>query len=269
MPLIKQFLGKNRYPIYMSYPVQKIFISACTVALHLVAMILLQGKLATAQDTLLNGFVLELESGEPLPFVEIKNLNTGTTVESQQDGRFSITVRKNERLRFEYPGYRTDTLFVIEFDVKRVYLTPDGSTIQIDEVQIQAMTDSRLSVEIERAQREGQVAETSQHRGGLRISPSRWFGQEGRQARQRHKLLLAEQERRKIDARFTPVAITAVTPLSGDDLELYMTKYRPSLEFISTASDDDLRLYIMDTYAKFNKLTPKQRAEIKVPSRDN
>ena len=253
----------------MPYLLQKTYITTCAIALHIVMIVLLLSNPASAQDTLLNGFVLELGSGEPLQFVEIKNLNTGTTVESQQDGRFAITVRKNERLRFEYPGYRTDTLFVIEFDVKRIYLTSDGSTIQIDEVQIQAMTDSRLAMEIARAQREGQVAEASQHRGGLRISPSRWFGQEGRQARQRHKLLLAEQERRKIDARFTPEAITAVTPLSGHDLELYMTKYRPSLELISTASDDDLRLYIMDTYAKFNKLTPKQRAEIKVPSRDN
>ncbi len=253
----------------MHHPLRKIRVTAYAMVFHIVTMALLLSHPANAQDTVLNGFVLELGSGEPLQYVEIKNLNTGATIESRQDGGFSIAVRENEQLRFEYPGYRTDTLFVIEFDVKRVYLTPDGSTIQIDEVQIQAMTDSRLATEIERAQREGQVAEASQHRGGLRISPSRWLGQEGKQARQRYKLLIAEQERRKIDARFTPEAITAVTPLSDNDLELYMTKYRPSLDFISTASDDDLRLYIMDTYAKFNKLTPKQRSEIKVPSRDN
>lgn len=254
----------------MPYSLKKTRTVAITTVLQVILLLVLLGnKPATAQDTLLNGFVLEHESGEPLPHVEVKNLNTGITASSEQDGRFRIAVKKNERLRFEYPGYRTDTLVVIEFDVKRVYLTPDGSTVQIDEVQIQAMTDSRLATEIERAQREGQVTESSQHRGGLRISPSRWFSKDGKQARQRHKLLLAEQDRRKIDARFTPEAIMTVTPLTGHDLELYMTKYRPSLEFVETASEDDLRLYIIDTYAKFNKLTPKQRDDIEIPSRND
>jgi len=218
------------------------------------------------QDSTLTGYVLELESGEPLQYVEIKNLTTGELVESRADGRFSIAVKKNGRLQFEYPGYRTDTLVVIEFDIKRVYLTSDGSAIQIDEVQIQAMTDTRLAAEIKRAEKEGQFTETSQQRGGVRISPSRWFGNEGRQARQRHKQLLAEQERRKIDARFTPEVITSLTPLKGQELELYMTKYRPTVDFLSTADEADLRLYIMDTYAAFKKLTPEQRADIKAPT---
>lgn len=237
-------------------------------ALHVILFLWVFSAPVAAQDTLLTGYVLELGSGEPLPYVEIKNLETGTLAESLEDGRFSIPVKKNERLQFEYPGYRTDTLVVIEFTVKRVYLTSDGSAIKLDEVQIAAMTDSRLDVEIKRAQDEGQFTDVSKHRGGVRISPSRWFGKTGRQARQRYDLLLAEKERRKIDARFTPEAITAITPLKGEDLELYMTKYRPTAEFIATAGESDLRLYIMDTYAEFKTLTPKQRAEIKAPRQD-
>lgn len=237
-------------------------------ALHVIIFVGLFTVPVWAQDTVLNGYVLELGSGEPLRFVEIKNLSTGTLAESEEDGSFTIAVNKNQRLQFAYPGYRTDTLVVIEFDIKRVYLTLDGSTIQLDEVQIQAMTDSRLEVEIKRAQAEGEFTDVSQHRGGVRISPSRWFGKSGRQARQRYERLLAEKERRKIDARFTQEAITAVTPLEGEDLELYMTKYRPTAAFLSTADESDLRLYIMDTYAAFKTLTPEERAAIKVPTGD-
>lgn len=222
---------------------------------------------ARAQETVLNGYVLELGNGEPLRYVEIKNLGTGALAESLEDGSFSIPVDKNHRLQFTYPGYRTDTLVVIEFGIKRVYLTPDGSTIQLDEVQIEAMTDSRLETEIQRAKAEGEFTDVSQHRGGIRISPSRWFGKSGRQARQRYDLLLAERERRQIDARFTREAITAVTPLEGVNLELYMTKYRPTTAFLSTANEADLRLYIIDTYAAFKALTPKERAAIKAPTK--
>ncbi|MFB2119858.1 hypothetical protein [Parapedobacter sp. 2B3] len=235
-------------------------------ALHILFFLWAFSTPAAAQETTLNGYVLELGSGEPLRFVEIKNLNTGASAESLEDGSFRIAADKNERLQFEYPGYRTDTLVVIEFGVKRVYLTPDGSTIQLDEVQIQAMTDSRLEAEIKRAKAEGAFTEVSQQRGGIRISPSRWFAKDGRQARQRYQLLLAERERRQIDARFTPSAITAITPLKGADLELYMTKYRPSVEFLSTADESDLQLYIMDTYAAFKALTPEERAAIKAPT---
>ncbi|MGK6353145.1 carboxypeptidase-like regulatory domain-containing protein [Parapedobacter sp. DT-150] len=237
-------------------------------ALHVLFYLLALSFTALAQQDTLTGYVLELGDGEPLQYVEIKNLETGVLTESQADGKFAIPVKKNERLQFEYPGYRTDTLVVTAFEIKRVYMTTDGSAIQIDEVQIQAMTDSRLVAEIERARKEGQVAEASQRRGGVRISPSRWFGQQGKQARLRYKLLLAEQERRKIDARFTPEAVMAVTPLKDRDLELYMTKYRPTVDFLSTADEADLRLYIMDTYAKFKALTPAQRAEIKAPTRN-
>src|SRR5690606_14988929 len=136
------------------------FVSVLTVeALHVIAALLLLGCVAPAvagagspqQDSTLTGYVLELESGEPLPFVGVKNLATGDLVKTGSDGLFRIPVKKNGRLQFEYPGYRTDTLVVIEFDIKRVYLTSDGSAIRIDEVQIQAMTDSRLAAEIKRA----------------------------------------------------------------------------------------------------------------------
>jgi len=220
--------------------------------------------LAQQNDTL-RGVVLDLSTDRPMQHVEVVNLVTGKAVETDVNGNFSIKVEKNQRLRFEYPGFRTDTLVVIEFELKRVYLAPDESSIRIDEVQISALTDNQLTKEIERARQEGQVAEVSQYRGGIRLSPSRWLSKESRQARQRYDLLIAEQERRKIDARFTPVLISSITPLKGQQLELYMTKYRPTIDFISSANEEELRLYIMDTYAQFKKLTPQELAEIKAP----
>jgi len=234
-----------------------------TVALP-VLLSLLPGTGRSQSDTVLSGFVLELESGEPMEHVAIKNLVTGALTESGPDGRFSIAVRKNERLQFAYPGYRTDTLVVVEFETKRVYLTSDGSAIQLDEVLIQTMTDSRLAVEIKRAREEGRYAEASQQRGGIRISPSKLLSQEARLARQRYELLLAEQQRRKIDTRFTRELVMTLTPLHGEDLDLYMARYRPTVELIEKTDEAGLRLYVMDTYAQFKTLTAEQLDSIRI-----
>ena len=251
----------------MSYANNNTFFRSWLILLSISFAALLIPRTGSAQqEDTLQGIVLELESSQPLQYVEVTNINTGASTQTDESGNFSIGISKNERLRFEYPGYRTDTLVVIEFDLKRIYLTPDGSTIHIDEVEVRMLSDDQLATEIERAAQAGQYTETSQYRGGVRISPSRWFGREGRLARERHELLLEEQERRQIDRRFTTALITSITPLKGEQLELYMTKYRPTIDFISTANEEVLRLYVMDTYAAFKKLTPAELAEIKAPT---
>lgn len=227
---------------------------------------ILLGLKANAQQNqqALSGLVFELKTDAPMAFVEITNLNTGFKVETGREGQFSIPANTNDLLQFYYPGYRKDTLVVIEFDLKRVYLTPDNQSIRIDAINIEGLTDSQLDTEIERTQKEGQFIETSINRGGLRLSPSRLFGQSGRQARERYELLIAEKTRRQVDKRFSAEAIQALTPLKGEDLEIFMTKFRPTTEFAVNATEENFRLYIIDSYSEFKKLTPEEKKAIKL-----
>lgn len=212
----------------------------------------------------LEGIVFELESGEVMYDVLVTNLNNDTETRTDREGRFVIGAQLNDRLKFEYTGYRTDTVVIIEPGIKRVYMTPADGTIMIDAVSITAMTDHRLHVEIERAAQEGAIAESSQYRGGLRLSPSRIFGQQARQARQRHQLLVAERDRRLVERRFSSEAIQALTPLRNRDLDLFRAKYRPDAEFATTASEQEMQLYIMDSYAAFTRLSDEERNAIKL-----
>ncbi len=229
-------------------------------------VVLLSGGQTTAQTDppKLEGIVLELQSGETMYDVLVTNIKTEMSIRTDREGRFAIAASLNDRLKFEYSGYRTDTIVVIEYGLKRVYLTPADGTIVIDAVSITAMTDHRLHAEIEKAQQEGAVAESSQYRGGLRLSPSRLFGHEGKQARQRYHLLIAERERREVERRFSPDAIQALTPLTGRDLDLFRAKFRPEPGFAATASEQEMQLYIMDSYAAFTQLSEAERAAIKL-----
>lgn len=220
------------------------------------------------QQELFNGIVLDLQTDQPIQYATITNLSSGQEVESGEQGQFSILAKINDLLQFYYPGYRTDTLVLTEFQLKRVYLTVSREGIRIDEINIRTITDAQLDIELEKAEKEGQFSESSITRGGLRISPSRLFGQAGRQARERYDLLIREKERRIIDRRFSVPYIQSITPLQGEDLVLYMNKYRPTREFVLSSDEQTFMLYIMDSYAAFKKLTPEEKAAIIIDKND-
>lgn len=218
--------------------------------------------IAKAQERL-NGIVLEYKSNEVMPQVAVKNLNKGDSVLSNNAGEFSIAASKEDILVFSSPGYRTDSLVVIDFALKRVYLTSVADPRMLETVNVSAMTDSRLAEEMARLRNEGQYANTVSG-GGIGLSPSRIFGRGARDARRQYKLLEEEQNSRLIDARFNEALVASLTPLKGEDLSLFMVKYRPKASFIKESNDETLRVYIMDSYNKYKALSPAAKEKIRL-----
>ncbi|WP_164108223.1 MULTISPECIES: carboxypeptidase-like regulatory domain-containing protein [Sphingobacterium] len=223
-----------------------------TINKILIAICLTIGlQLSSVQAQEIKGYVYELVSSNPLWNTTIKNLRTQQIVQSDRDGSFKISGQLNDYLVFSNPGYKQDTIFYYEDNIRRVYMTRDESLILIDEVVVSRMTDSRLAAEIAKAQNEGKAVDVSQQRGGLRVSPSRLFGKKAKEARSNLNLLVAEQEKREIDRRFTTQLIATTIPLSPDEIALFRERFRPTLDFTKKASNEDLKLYILDSYKKF------------------
>lgn len=202
----------------------------------------------------IKGYIFELTSSNPIWNASVKNMNTGEMVSSSQDGGFSIKGKINDYLMVSAIGYQTDTIFYYEDAVRRIYLNRDNKVLIIDEVLVKRLTDNRLSSEIARAQNEGKAVEASQYQGGLRVSPSRLFSKKAKEARANLKLLQEEQQIRQIDRVFTTQLISSITPLEKNEIPLFRDRFRPTLEFIETASPEDLKTYIADSYKKFKNL---------------
>jgi hypothetical protein len=67
---------------------------------------------------------------------------------------------------------------------------------------------------------------------------------------------LEDQEREKfIDHRFNKALVRRLTNLDGDDLNIFMLRYRPSYAFTLTATEYDFQLYIKKCFEliKFSK----------------
>ncbi|MGJ1226881.1 carboxypeptidase-like regulatory domain-containing protein [Sphingobacterium siyangense] len=212
---------------------------------------LMGGHLVAQEKT--KGIIMELVSGEKIEAAQIQNLRTKAEVQTNRDGSFAIDANINDLLLIKAVGYEQDTVFIYDSSLRRIYLNRMNNVIELNEVVVERMTDSRLAAEIQREKTLGKYSDASKNRGGVRISPSRIFSKEGKQARSNHKLLVAELEKRAVDRKFTENLIKELTPLNGSDLALFKERFRPSYKFIQNSSQETLKVYIMDSYKKFNE----------------
>ncbi|WP_344676038.1 hypothetical protein [Sphingobacterium kyonggiense] len=223
--------------------------------IYLTVMLLLGSMtFSFAQD--IKGIVIDLKNDKRISEVEIKNLRTNQQTKSDAQGNFSIPGNRYDYLSLMVRGFDRDTAFIYQElgEINRIYLIPDKTTIQIDEVVVTKITDSRIAREIERAKNNSKAVETSQTKGGLRVSPSRLFGKDAKIARNAIKILELEQEQRFVDRAFTDELIQSLVPISDADLPLFKDKYKPSFEFAKAAVKEDLTAYILVSYAEFKKL---------------
>ncbi len=219
----------------------------------LVILIGLMTSISISHAQEVKGIVHELESSQRLKDVKVKNLRTQSETKTDAQGNFSIQAALNDYLVFTQLGYNTDTAFIYQGGIQRIYMTRDNKNIVLDEIVVSRLTDSRLGAEIAKAKSDGKVTEASQYQGGLRVSPSRLFGKKGKLARKNLDMLLKEQNNRKVDRLFSDQVILSIIPLNDSELPLFKEQFRPTLEFIQKASPEDVRLYIMDAYSKFKK----------------
>jgi hypothetical protein len=91
------------------------------------------------------------------------------------------------------------------------------------------------------------------------LSPSSWFGKDARDARKLKKYFSYESEERQVDQVWTRAYVGSIVPLKDQELENFMTLYRPSYNFVKSNGSVSLAVYINDSYKKYEALPPDKR----------
>jgi len=91
------------------------------------------------------------------------------------------------------------------------------------------------------------------------MSPSTWFSKDVKDARRLKKYFQHEQEERRIDQVFSRAYVGSIVPLKGEELESFMTLYRPTYAFVTSNSNQSIAIYINDSYKKYLALPPEKR----------
>lgn len=207
------------------------------------------------------GKIHKKESTEMLQAVTVRNFSREEFNLSDMGGNFRILADRGDTLIFSSAGYKSDTLVVGTFmltDGVDVFLEP--RVVALPTVRVGGVSNYQLD-SIQRRKDydwvydhgKTKMLEKDRHgRDGVGIGlniPTRSTADKQREKLK--KRLIQEEEDYYIDSRFTRDYVTRLTKMQGDSLQTFMVRYRPSYEFCRTATNQDILLYINDSWKKF------------------
>jgi hypothetical protein len=216
--------------------------------LYIIVIALLLGNAIRAQE-LVKGVVVESGNNTKLQDVFVRDMTNKQIALTDKSGKFEIKSEAGHTLIFSSPGYIDDTLFVVDLVQKRVELKT--RTIALHEVSI---TSSRMTFDPHK-----EYPDVYTKSKVYVLSPTSWFGKEGRDARRLKRYFAHEEQERKVDEVFNSVYVSSIVPLKGNELQDFMTMYRPSYTFITSNNSESLAAYINDSYKKYKDLPPEKR----------
>ena len=203
---------------------------------------------ANAQ-TVVKGTVFELGKSTKVSDVFVRdNQNRQMTI-TDNKGNFSIRTETGHTLVFSAPGYVSDTLYVTDFTNKKIELVTQ--TIALRQVNISAKREAFDAHK--------EYPEVYTRAKVYPLSPTSWFSKEAKDARRLKKYFKHEEEERHVDEVFTMNYVQSIIPLRGQELENFMTLYRPSYAFIKNNNGPSLAVYINDSYKKYQALPADKR----------
>ncbi|MGY4383852.1 hypothetical protein ACVWYN_000871 [Pedobacter sp. UYP24] len=221
-------------------------------------------------QTTVSGHVYDYENKKvPLPYVVVKNLNSGQVTQTKSGGQFDITAKKGDLLIFSKSGYDTDTLFLINLLAKRIFLPV--SVTDLKEVNIQgAKVNSGVLYRDPKA-KEFKRFETDDLRGKKNndraggLSFNLGYGKYRKEQQKKQQIEETEVYEDEINANFTNEFVGKLTKLDGEDLKNFIYLYKPSAGLVKADRPFDYTMYIIKAFSTWKKLPADQRKPPALP----
>jgi len=213
-----------------------------------VALLVFITGMANAQNVL-KGTVEETGSKLKLSNVFIKDATNNQLTLTDKNGNFLIKSAPSHLLIFNSPGYVSDTLYVVDMAPKHIKL----------QIMSIALREVKISGNRTVFDPKAEYPDVYQKSKVYVLSPTSWFSKDSRDARHLKRYFAMEQQQQEIDEVFNAAYVGSLVPLKGQDLEDFMTLYRPTYAFVHSNTSQTMAVYINDSYKKFKALPPNKR----------
>ncbi len=228
-------------------------------------LFLLLMNVAAAQQSLFRGFIKASDDFEPVARVQVKNLQTGQIVWSDETGYFEMPVLPGIKLELSRVGINTKILEVnpqMLKAIQQIILKYDVATLEA--VTVQEKTRYQLD-SAERYDTYHLTLERKKDKARVIITPvgiaverpfSSWMQYLVPKTRTKLKFkqsFKVWEEEKFIAARYTPALVEKVTGLHKDSLAYFMNSYAMTYEMARAMSDKEIAYWIKANYADWDR----------------
>lgn len=210
---------------------------------------------ARAQQSFVQGLVMEKSGASRLANVSVYNKKTGAQVLSNELGLFQITASAGDTLLLVKTGYA---------DILKPLLSTTDLVLQMQRViELDEVKVTGQSKKEELDEYRAQYRKKGSFYGGKPPLLAYVFqpvtalyellGKTPNQARRFNLFYLKELEHTEIDRRFNSFAVGKLTGLTDTDLKNFMVVYRPDYENLSRMDEYAFINYVKQSLEAFNK----------------
>lgn len=208
----------------------------------------------------LSGMVADQDTKTGLPFVSIVNKRTMTGTLSNESGRFYIEAVPGDTLEFSMLSYTPKILLVPGMSSSQdVYMQKRLFELQGVNVRGKNYRNDSLALRDEYGRyfdyRKPGAMDVLKTLPANPITALSYLvpSKVRKRKEQFHEQLVYWEKEKFIDYRYSPELVGRMTKLQSPELDSFMYKYRPGYQFLNSASDYDLLLYIKQSFEEYQK----------------
>jgi hypothetical protein len=215
----------------------------------------------SAQTGTVQGFVIDKDSKLRLAKVYIYNSKKDEGIYNTSKGEFRIAAAPGDTLFAVLQGYAVDT--VVLKGPQAIYFQLKSLGINLQEVSI---TGKKLTPQEQYQQRLKEYKyklDRGSSKDILSVGPSgaglgidaiyNLLSREGKNARHLQKILERDYRESIIDYRFRPDYVKTILQLTDSATIDFMEQYRPTYDFVLTASDYAFVVFLRNSYASYKR----------------
>jgi len=228
-------------------------------------LLLLVGSAAYAQQSTFRAFIKASDDFEPVSLVQVKNLQTGQIVWSDETGYFEINVLPGIRLEFSRVGITTKALEVSPQLLKAIqqvilkYEVADLEAVTVqDKTKYQLDSAERYDTYRLTLEREKDKAEVIITPIGIGVANpvSSWMQYLAPKTKAKlkfQKRFKTWEEQQFIATKYKPATVERLTGLHSDSLAYFMNSNAMTYEMARSMSEQEIAYWIKANYADWDQ----------------
>lgn len=214
-----------------------------------------------AQQKAVQGFVVDKDTKLRLAKVYIYNSSIDEGFYNNTKGEFVANVKPGDTLFAALSGHAMDT--VVYRGQSAIVFQLRSLGIRLKEVSIYGKAKTPQELYKSKLDEYKYKLDKGSSKDLLNLGPGgvglgidaiyNLLSREGKNARQLQKILEKDYKEQVIDYRFRPDYVRALVAIKDENLQDFMTQYRPTYQFVLTASEYQFIQFVKNSYASYKR----------------